>query len=406
MGVFLKIAWRNVTRNRYRSLITIASITIGFASLIFIRAFVDGAHYQMVDNYTGLVSGHIQIHRDGFHKKMGLQRSIRSPQSIIDAIGDISAIEAYAGRVKEYALISSAEHSSGVLLMGIDPDRERSITDLHRRVPEGTFPANDAQIVIGKDLADLLNVSIGDKIVVIAQAYDGSLASAAYRVSGLLDTGAEELDKGLALITLGASQELFVLGNMVSEIAIKTGSHENVGAVTDSLRDRLDTDTFEILPWQEISPILVQWIEFDVTFINVLLLIVLMVIATGILNTLLMGILERVREFGIMLALGTKRSQILLMIALESILLGAVGITCGLVIGTTLSYYFGVHGIDLSAFSTAMNDYYTGSVIFTRISLGYVIVYGVTMLLTSIIVSIYPAWRAASLKPVDAIRHI
>ena len=147
-------------------------------------------------------------------------------------------------------------------------------------------------------------------------------------------------------------------------------------------------------------------VEFDVAFINVILLVVILIVSAGILNTLLMGILERIREFGIMLALGTKRMQIALMIGLESSILALVGVGFGYVIGAALSRYYGIKGIDLTAFSTALNDYYAGSIIYTRMSLGYMVFYGIVVLLTSLVVSVYPAWRAASLKPVEAIRSI
>lgn len=406
MPVFLRIAWRNVMRNKYRSLITISSIAIGFASLIFIRAFVEGAHYQMVDNYTGLVSGHLQIHMKGFQQSMGLHRSITDVDKIATVLRESGQVQQFSTRVKEYALISSAEHSSGVLLMGVDPKSEKGVSGLYKRIRQGSFLENDKQIVIGKDLARVLNVGLEDKIVIIGQGYDGSLASAAYRVCGLLDTGAEDIDKGLALITLAAAQELFVLDKKVSEFVVQAESHESVSEIAESLKGAVDTGVYEVLTWKEISPILVQWIEFDVAFINVLLLVVLMVVAAGILNTLLMGILERVREFGIMLALGTKRMQVVIMIALESLVLGCVGIVFGYIVGAGLSQYFGMNGINLSAFSTALNDYYTGSVIFTRMSMGYMVLYGAVVLVTSLIVSIYPAWRAASLNPVDAIRSM
>lgn len=405
MTTFFKIAWRNILRNRYRSLITMCSIGIGFASLIFIRAFVDGADYQMVENYTGLVSGHIQIHQKGFQENMGLQRSIYEPDKISALLKNNPAVVNFSSRIKEYALISSAEHSSGVLLMGVDSQKEKEVSQLYKRIRRGRFLSEDNQIVIGKDLAKLLGVGLQDKVVVIAQAFDGSLASAAYRVCGLLDVGAEEIDKGLALITLGAAQEFFVLDDKVSEFAIRLDSHAEVETTAGELKNNIDSEKYEVLTWKEISPMLVQWIEFDVAFTNFLLLIVLMVVAAGILNTLLMGILERTREFGIMLALGTKRRQIVLMIGLESVILGFIGIAIGYVFGTGLSIYFGLKGINLTAFSTALNEYYTGSIIYTRISPEYMAIYGLVVLMASILISIYPAWRAASLRPVDAIRQ-
>jgi len=404
MLIFLKIAWRNLLRNKWRSAITISAVAIGFTSLIFIRAFVDGADSQMVENYTDLLSGHIQIHKQGFQKNMGLQRNIPSVEKIVAILKNNREVTAFSARIKEFVLISSTEHSSGVLLLGVDPEGEPRVSHLHKRIHEGKFLGSDKDIVIGKSLADTLNVKLHDKVVIMAQAFDGSLASEAYRISGFLDTGAEEIDQGIVLITLKAAQELFVLDNRVSEVVIRTTSVKDVGPVTAELKKALNDTTLEVLNWKEISPMLQQWVEFDIAFINLILLIVLLVVAAGILNTLLMGILERTREFGIMLALGTKRRQIILMVALESLILGLTGIAAGYAVGSGLAAYFGVKGINLASFSNALNNYYTGSVIYTRLSLGYMLRYGLVVLIISMLVSIYPAWRAANLKPVDAIR--
>ncbi|MBF0217296.1 MAG: ABC transporter permease [Candidatus Omnitrophica bacterium] len=404
MLIFIKIAWRNIRRNFYRSVITISSIGIGFASLFFIRSFIDGADHQMVENYTGLISGHIQIHSKGFQDNPGLKKSIRSPLEVTGALVKASGITAVSPRVKEYVLISSAENSGGALLMGVDPEQEVNVTSLHKHIRSGKFVSTDGQIVIGKTLARSLSVGINDKIVVVAQAFDGSLASESYRICGLLDTGAEEMDKGLAIVTLRAADQLFVLDGKVSEFAVRAGSLEKTDKITASIKRSLDPLKYEVLSWKEISPSLLQWIQFDVAFSDFLLLVILLVVAAGILNTLLMGILERVREFGIMLALGTKRRQIVLMIGIESLILGLAGIAAGFALGAGSSGYFAVHGINLSSFSAALDEYYTGSVIYPRISYGYPVIYGTIVLITSLIVSIYPAWRAARLNPVEAIR--
>jgi len=406
MLIFLKIAWRNIIRNKYRSIITILAIAIGFASLIFIRAFVDGAHYQMIENYTDLVSGHIQIHKVGFQANMGLSRSFEASEQILSVLKNNRRILAFSSRVKEFALISSAEHSAGVLLAGVEPQKEKQISKLYKRIRQGQFLSADNQIVIGKDLARLLNVNLGDKVVVMAQALDGSLASAAYRVCGILEANAEEIDKGLAVITLKAAQELFVLDNKISELALRTNSVKDAAVITSELKNSLDDNTLEVLSWKKISPSLEQWVEFDVAFINIILFVVLLVVAAGILNTLLMGILERTHEFGIMLALGTKRAQIILMVGFESFILGTIGVISGFIIGASSSIYFGAKGINLAAFSTALNEYYTGSIVYPRLSAGYLINYGLVVLITSLVVSLYPAWRAANLKPVEAIRHV
>ncbi|MDP2928617.1 MAG: ABC transporter permease [Candidatus Omnitrophota bacterium] len=404
MKVFLKIAWRNILRSHNRSLITILAVAIGFASLIFIRAFVNGADHQMVENYTALISGHIQIHEDGFQANMGLDKSISSSANIITALKNDPRVRAYSERIKEFALISSAERSSGVLLMGVDSAAEKGVTELSKRVRTGSFLSDNEHIVIGKMLASSLNVGLEDKVVIMGQAADGSLANEAYRVGGIMDTGTEELDKGLAIISLNAARELFVMGEKISEVAVRINDIKNVDAIAGNLKKSLASLPLEILTWKDITPVLIQWIEFDIAFTNIILLVVLLVVAAGILNTLLMATLERVKEFGIMLALGTKRIQIIFMVILESLILGSIGTIAGYIIGISLSLYFGVKGINLAPFSKALTDYYIGSIIYTRITPGYLIVYGSTVLITCIVVSVYPAWRAASLMPAEAIR--
>lgn len=404
MLIFLKIAFRNIVRNKYRSLITVAAVGIGFASLIFIRAFIDGADYQMIENYTNLVTGHIKVQKIGFQQLMGLNRSIKNPEVVESALKNMPGIIAYSPRIRETVLISSAENSGGVLLFGVDSASDKKISGLYKRIRKGGFLSEDDEIIIGKDLAKLLKVDIGDKVIVMAQGADGSLASGAYRLCGILDAGAEEIDKGIALITLKAAQDLFVLENSVSEFTVSVKNVDKADKMAKALKSKLDLNTYEVLTWKEISPITIQWLEFDRTFANIILFIVMLVVAAGILNTVLMSVLERVREFGIMLALGTKRRQMLLMVLLESLILGFAGMISGGVLGIIICLHFNRTGIDLSTFSTALNSYYTGSIVYPRLNLEFLVMTGFIVLLTSVIVGLYPAWKIANLKPVEAVR--
>ncbi|MBI5873810.1 MAG: ABC transporter permease [Candidatus Omnitrophica bacterium] len=408
MNTFTKIGWRNITRNIYRSSITIAAVAVGLASLIFLKSFIDGADRQMVENYTDLLIGHIQIHKAGFQKNMGLEKSISGPEALISSFKSTPGIRYAVARIKDFALASSPESSSGIMLFGIDPTAETKISILHKRIRQGRFleKDDDDKIVIGRSLADHLKVATGDKVVLMSQGADGSMAAAAYEVCGIVEAGAEEIDKGLALITLKAAQELLVMGNKVSEIVVKADSLEKIDDIKEILKSKVNTNKFEVLTWKEISPMTYQWLQFDQVFTGLILFIVLLVVAAGILNTVLMGVLERTREFGIMLALGTKPSQITKMVTMESLFLGLFGVLIGSVAGLGLVIFFGKIGINLSAISSALNSFYIGSVIYPRLDAMSFCLYAAIVLLVSMLVSIFPAKKASRLSPIEAIRHI
>ncbi|HPN56277.1 MAG TPA: FtsX-like permease family protein, partial [Candidatus Omnitrophota bacterium] len=238
------------------------------------------------------------------------------------------------------------------------------------------------------------------------QALDGSIAAGAFHILGLLDTGVEEIDKGVVLLPLKATQSLFVMDDGISEIAVRLKTASQAKPIAHDLARNLPSAKLEILPWQDVSPMMEQWIEFDNAFIWIIVIVVMIVVAIGILNTVLMGVLERTREFGILLALGTNHKQIIAMVAWESLFLGLVGSLAGLIIGSSSSLYFSTAGIDLSLFTSAMNSFYMDAFIYPVLHPGYVAVSVILVLGTSMIVSIYPAWHAAHLKPVDAIRSI
>ncbi len=408
MFTFIKIAWRNIIRNKKRSSITLSAVGFGLGALIFIWAFVDGAHKQMIENYTSLISGHIQIHAKGFHQKEQLETYIEQPEEIEKSLRSNPAVLSFTQRVKAAGLVSSSEHSSGVYILGIDPRHENEVSTIYKKVKQGSFlqENSDKEIVLGIGLANNLNVGLDEKIVIMSQALDGSIAAGAFHVKGLLDTGTEEIDKGAVLITHKAAQELFVMHDKTSEIAIRLKDVEEAQHVSSLIHQKLNSPDLEVLPWQRISTVLEQWIEFDNGFIYLIVIVVMIVVASGILNTVLMGVLERTREFGILLALGTKRKQILAMVAWESLFLGIIGSFSGALLGIILTIYFAKTGIDLSMFTGALSTSYLDPYIYPVSETGHVVISIALVLTISVLVSIYPAWHAGNLKPVEAIRSM
>ena len=408
MHTFIKIAWRNIARSPARSFITVSAIAIGLSSLIFLKGFVNGADQQMAENYTDLLIGHIQIHKIGFQKSMSIEKSMGGFGTILDTLRKNPKVTAFSERVKDFALISSPESSAGILLLGVDPVSELKVSTIHKRIRKGEFLKKEDhdKILIGAQLSDNLKAGLGDKVVIMSQASDGSVAAAAYEVTGIIDAGAEEIDKGLAMITLKAAQDLLVLDGKISEIVVKSGSLNEVDATTMFLKEKINQTKFEVLNWKEISPQVYQWLQFDAVFTSLILFIVLLVVATGILNTILMAVLERTREFGIMLALGTKPGQVVLTVAAESFFLGMIGTFIGALLGTCLVIFFGTKGIDLTVISSALNSLYYDSIIYPRLDFINIGIYSLIVLAVSIIISIIPALKASRLSPIEAIRHI
>ena len=405
MTTFIKIAFRNILRNKKRSLITISAVGFGLGALIFIWSFVEGAHKQMIQNYTSYITAQIQIQEKGYQNSQKLETYIDQPGDILTALNQ-SEIAAFAPRIRAEALLSSAESSVGALVLGVVPDLEKKVSTLHKRLKKGIYlrAEENNKIVLGSTLARNLNVDIDDKLVIMGQALDGSIAGGAYYVAGILDTGVEEIDKGLALITHAAAEELFVMENKTTQIALKLLDVEASDQVTTNLKAQFSQSNLEILPWRDVSPILQQWLEYDNTFVWVIVFIVMVVVAIGILNTVLMGVLERTREFGILQAIGTKGNQIVTMVAWESIFLGIIGTLAGFILGLGLTLGFSQSGIDLSLFTGALNSFYMDSIIHPAIYWPRIFISVGLVLITSIVVSIYPAWLASKLEPVEAIR--
>ncbi len=405
---FIKIAWRNIIRSKKRSLITISAVGFGLGALIFIWSFVEGSHFQMIDNYTSLLTGHVQVHASGFHKRQKLETNINDYPKLLNDLRQMPEVISAAPRIRAVGLISSAESSAGAAIYGVSVRDELTVGKLNERIKPGRFPepGNNKEIVIGKTIAENLNLEVGNKAVIMSQATDGSIASGAFVITGLIDTGAEEIDNGLVMITHAAAEELFVMQGRTSEIALKVRQADKAQRAAEQIREGLNRPDLEVLSWQAVSPMLEQWIEFDNAFIWIIVIIVMIIVAIGILNTVLMGVMERTREFGILLALGTKQEQILIMVAWESVFLGLIGSIAGLLLGTSLSVYFAGQGIDLSVFTSALNSFYMEPIIYPRLDPAQVIVSVTLVLLTSVIVSLYPAWHAANLKPMDAIRSM
>ena len=408
MRLFIKIAWRNIIRNLRRTLITLAAITFGLASIIVFFGFTDGFHAQWIENSVKLYAGHVVVYADEYYESRNLNRNIKNAEYIEALAGKTEGFNAVTTRVHLHGLASTAENSVAVLVRGIETEKEKKISGFDRRMVAGKYLDKDAnrEILLGHGLASRLHANIGNKVVLMVQAADGSLGAELFRLKGIFRVGAIDLDKHLAVISIKDAQELAVIKG-VTEVALILDGPEHVRPFTETLTQEIGAQGFEVLPWDILMPQAKEMIDLSSIFMYVVLAIFLVVVALGILNTMLMSIMERTREFGVMMALGTRPARIVNLVMLESLLLGLIGTVLGVIVGVAANRLVSIHGFDLSDWATAMELVSSlHPVVYPYTDIYSVSLCATAAFFTTLVVSIYPALKAARLRPVEAMHFV
>ena len=403
---FVKLAWRNTLRNPRRSALTIGAIATGLAALIFLWAFIDGVNDQMIENSTRYLSGHLQVHRAGYHEDRTLDLLMADAPRSVGVLARQSGVIAVASRLEGSAILSTGDKSRGVTVVGIDPERERNVTTLYKTVVAGRFlVAGDRDaILLGDAAARALGVGLGGEVALVTQGADGSVGAARFRVRGIFDTRMDMLDGVFVFLPIGAAQQLFSAEGRASSVVARLATRQAAQHVAAQLRPALGAGR-EVLTWQALLPNVVQSVAFHEVTGNVLLLVLFVVVVVGVTNTALMAVMERTREFGVMMAVGTGRSQVMRLVFYEACLLGVLGLAIGAMAGVALVQYFALRGINLGKFGQAMETMQgLTSVIYPLSRLDRTIVVAAIVFATAVLAALFPAWKAASLRPIDAIR--
>jgi ABC-type lipoprotein release transport system permease subunit len=403
----LKIAWRNITRQINRSAITISIIGIGLAFFIWLWALDDGFNNQLVNNATGYYFGHLQVSAAGFYPEYNPKFSIAEPARIGRILMNDKKVKSVSPRIEAPVFLSSATRAKGTVLIGIDPENEAKVTSFPHRIKAGKYLVEgDSQlIIIGKIIAEELGVEVGDKIVVTAAAADGTMAQEAFRVKGLIDTGIQNLDSVLACVSLSSAQAMLGLKNKTTSFVIKLHDQGKLGQMERELKKKLGKEGFYVRSWQEIMPALSDAIGFFKSVMLIILSTVFTVMAVGTANTVMISVIERTRELGLTMALGTSGRQVVIMVVWETILLGILGIILGNGLGLALILITQRTGIDLSRFNMKVIPG-AMSIVYPDIVVPHLLEASLLLLLLTVIISIFPAMRAVRLKPAEAIRFI
>lgn len=400
----LRLAWRNVWRNKRRTGIVVTAVSIGIAGALSSVAFNYGMVVQMIETAIESELGHLQIHASGYDANPELARLIPDGgQREIEVLEASDGVRAFAPRVRSEGLLTSPRAAVGVRVIGIDPEKEAEVSLVERSIRVGRYLDRDRRrILIGDDLAKRLSVRVGDKVVVSAQSLSGDLSGEAMRVAGIFDTASKELDSGTAYLRIDMSQELLGLGEGISEIVVLADSRASVATLRELLSVRLSPD--EVRSWEELRPTLVYLVDLFSQFAIYVYLAVFVAMAFGIANVLLMAVYERMREIGVLMALGVSRGRVIGLVIIESLLVTFLGLAIGFAMTLLLLYWLS-DGIDLGAFAEGLNAYGVGTRIIPVLQRSDYLWPAAVALLTALLASAWPALRAARLRPAEAMRQ-
>jgi ABC-type lipoprotein release transport system permease subunit len=400
-----KLSWRNLWRNPTRTNVTISAVALCIAVLIIFQSMIMGLIEKAKFTTTNLIIGEVQVHAEGYLDDRSIYKSLQNTEEIhlIAKENNIGLVERSYG----FGLISSGTKSAGTQFWGINPESELQHFDFANHIDKGNFLTNTSlkKIVLGRKLASSIAADIGTELVVFVQGADGSLGNELFYVAGILKNMADNVDRGAAMILRKDFDILFSANNLIHEIALNSKGRFESEEIQKLLSAR--TADVDVETWQQLMPTIALMTEKMSVFMRTFFSLIFGIAASlGVMNTMIMSTYDRMREFGIIRAIGTTPWRILKQISLEAILLTTIASVIGVVVGLSVALYFQKYGFDVSGGGNmsfggvVMDPVWRGSV-----SVGIVLLPVVLLMLVSVVASIYPASIAARIKPVEAIHY-
>ena len=402
--MILRTAFRNALRQKRRTALTLLTIFGGFVLASISIGWSDGSYAYIINMFTSDRLGQIEIHKMGYLDRPSLYDRIGNYQKIGNTVQRIEGVRSWAPRVFAAGLASFKDKTAGVQLIGIDPEREQATTRFNNKIVQGA-PLTESSshvVLLGKSLARILGAGVGDDIVFVSQAADGSVANDLFRLAGIIESGDETTDRTGFYLSLADAQQLLVTGDAVHEIIITVHNLKDVAQITDSIRKALADPSLDVQPWQEFAKSFYQAMKADQEGMWISLFVIILVVAVGVLNTVLMSVLERRREYGLMKALGTRPGQIVRLVLAELFLIALGGLVIGAGLALLLNWLLSIYGIPLPTPIT-----YGGvefSRMYSEINARSFYIPAFTVMLSAILVGVGPAVKAAGTEPAKAMR--
>jgi ABC-type lipoprotein release transport system permease subunit len=402
--MYLSLAWRNIWRNRRRSLIATASVLFAVIIALATRSMQLGSYHHLIENTVGFQTGYAQIHGQGYWDSRSIDDSFTLTDALIRKTEQIPHITRTTPRLETFMLVSSGDITDGAMVTGIAPAQEDRFTTFRDRLVEGRYlQPEDSGILLAKGLAEHLLMSVQDTVVLLGQGFHGITAAGKYEVVGLVEYPIAEMNNRMAYLSLSDAQRLVGAPGRATALAIMIDRQERLPKVMKDLDSQFG-EHYEVMSWKQMLPEIVQSIETDNASGIIMLLIIYMVIGFGILGTVLMMALERTREFGMLVAIGMKRGRLRLVAILESLMLTFLGVIAGTVLGVPVLVYLHFHPIPLTGqLREMMISYGWDPVVSFSLDPMIFVWQALIVLLIALIASGYPVWRISRVDPVQAL---
>ncbi|MFV5702570.1 ABC transporter permease [Flavobacterium sp. XS2P12] len=399
-----KIASRNIWRSKKRSLIIIIAVSIGLWAGIFMMAFYNGMIEQRVNTAITSELSHIQLHHPEFRKEYEIKYHLPKGRKMLEIIGKDSQIKATAGRIIIKGMIASASGSSGITINGVMPTEEQILTNLKEKIVQGNYfnPQKTNEIILSEKLRKKLKLNLNKKTILTFQDKEGNLASAAFRITALYKTTNTPYDDSNVFVKITDIDSLAGIPNAVNEIAVLLQSNQLLDESQTHLKQKFPGT--EIKNWKEIAPELGLTVSVGDQMVFIFMGIILLALAFGIVNTMMMAVLERTREIGMLLALGMNKFKIFMMILLETFFLILAGCPVGILLAFAAIGITQKTGIDFSRFSDVYSSFGYSSIIYPNLTSRQFVIIMLLVLLTALFSALFPARKALQLNPAESLK--
>jgi ABC-type lipoprotein release transport system permease subunit len=406
MGTMVKIAWRNIWRNKRRTMITVASIMFALFFAMIMRGFAKGSYAKMKQNAIEAYSGYLQIQKKGFWDDKNINNSFTIDGELLAGLGKSPGVRALIPRLETFSLASSGESTKGVAIMGVDPESEDEMSGIRNYLSQGEYLlSQDRSVLLAEDLASYLQMKVGDTLVLFSSGYHGATAAGLYPVKGILKLPTPEMNRTVIYMPLREAQNLFSAPQRYTSVAFDLESIDDVEPMMKMVTDRIDDEQYTVMSWQAMNKELLQMIETDNAGGVIMIGILYMVIAFGIFGTVLMMTNERIREFSVMVSLGMQKSKLAAVVIIELLVLTFLGVLGGIAISLPVMIYFVYHPIELTGdYLDVMKEFNFEPVMPMSMEIDIFVMQAIAITILSVIAMAYPTMKIMKLNVVEGLR--